>query len=521
MRVFKGVDERYFNSECLYKVERLGLHIESFKQKQGGEYTCLAELCDSPFYQTFLQSYVPMVVGQPLALTSFDRIDSRFRDYDMLMAFVWDGGNLEQLLFSKETPDLDGLIKHVFSSSPQSFIVKSGLRPAEVTNKMYIRFVQELLEVFPDRIRDLLNGANQLERDRIYINLVNLSLTAGYESLNSLGIQKVPSLTSTCRLAGVYLENNISSMYLTEIRSHCPLEHGHKELTHFIANTFMSEAFRKSQECLDRNELMAYLNRRALAWAVHLRCPKNLIVGFIQQLTAISVCTSPDIYTEMGFSCKNLIGINVNIESFGIVKTVSHGPLAAFIKPNYNMSQTLNCLEFLHDIDRDFDLSDLYKDSGFRHNNAIKILAAIGGHCPGAELAIIDTDVEPENVLSLLKVIFALDCYDKYMPDSLVKIMSYYVDRMPLRGEDGVVKPVGGVLELTGDLREFARLEFRRACEKNPFFKEKLIEKIETLQGLTFDHLRAFGLSGYEMSKTMGNMSLKDRGSMLEDELGL
>lgn len=522
MRIFRNVDDGYLNSECLYKAKRLGAHLAYFKSHTGLKFDGIVELCATVGLKHCLEHYTaPHVSRQPLPLTGLNRIDAQFNDYDLLMAYVFDGGKLEHLFdLNSGNTDVPGLIHHLLSTAPQTFIIKSGLRPGELTNLMYVRFVNEVIECFPDEITKLLNATEPKERDRLYINLVGISACSGAVSLDYLRIKNPPSNKSVCRLAGLVSDGQMPSMYLCELRAHCDSNFGTKELASLLSCTFMTEAFRRSMESTKPEAILVDLRNRALAWSMLLKCPPAKAGDFVEQLMVSALSTSPKLFEIAGFCNKNMIGRNVNYHLTGLVKTISDGPFSKFIKPDYDMNQTLNCLEFLHELDHDFFLNDIYDDSGFRHSNSIKILTSIGGHCPGAEYAILNSTVEPEHVLALLRMLSALDCYDKYTEDSLVTLMSYYVDRLPMAGQDNIQQPLA-ILEMTSDMRERARLEFERAYETNPGFKQKFIEKVESMEGLTHEHLRLFSLSGMDLPKTMARTSRKDRGYLLEDELGL
>jgi len=521
MRVFKSIDERHLNTECLYKIRRLGVHLEYFRSHSGREFDSLKGLCASSGFASFLTQYAPNQPGQPLPLTGMARIDSQFKDFDLLMAFVQDGGKLEQLFnISKIGADIQGLISHLLSTSPQSFILKSGLKPGDASNRMYVGFVQEIVDNFPEQIANVLNSRDEKERDRMYLNLVSIRACTGQVSLNHIPIKRPPSQSSICRLTGLLSEGQKEHLYLSELRSLCTQEFTKLELRSLLDCTFMTEAFRRSFENPSKSNVLDSMRLKAVSWGILLKCPVKKISDFADQLMASATCTSPRLFSELGFSHRNLIGLNVNDRLEGLVKTTSDGPLALMIRPDYDMNETLNCLEFLHEIDEDFFLNDIYDNSGFRHSNSIKILTSIGGHCPGAEYAINNEEIEPENVLAILRMLYSLDCYEKYSEECLVKLMSFYVDRLPTIGKDGAQQPLT-CLEMTGDMRERARLEFKRAYEMNPAFKAKFIEQVETMEGLTHEHLKLFSLSGIDLPKTMTRTSRKDRGSLLTDELGL
>ena len=521
MRVFKSIDDRYLNSECLYKVKRLGVHLDYFQTHSGLKFDDFVGLCESPGFESFLSNYAPKQTGEPLPLSGLSCIDSHFKDFDLLMAFVHDGGRLE-FLFNRNNveADIKGLLKNLLSNSPQSFIIKSGLKPGEMANRMYVDFAREVIECFPDQIGSLLNSLGENEKDLLYINLVGIAACTGEVSLAQVPVNRPPSHNSVFRLAGLLNDGQKQTLYLCELRARCKQESSKEDLKKLLACTFMTETFRRCHETPNPEYILSCMRQRALAWSVLLQCPAERRSDFVDQLLASATCTSPKLFNGLGFSHQNLIGLNVNEDLSGLVKTVSDGPFALLIRADYDMSQTLNCLEFLHDVDENFYLNDIYDNSGFRHSNSIKILTSIGGHCPGAEYVVLNEPIEPENVLAILGMLSSLDCYDRYSEDCLVNLMSYYVDRLPTTGKDGLQQPLT-CLEMTGDLRDRARLEFKRAYETNPAFKTKFIEKVETMEGLTHEHLRLFSLSGMDLPKTMTRTSRKDRGSLLSDELGL
>ncbi|MBI6885839.1 hypothetical protein [Pseudomonas putida] len=521
MRIFKHVDDKNLNSECLYKIKRLGKHMDYFKAHYGGSFESLVELTTSPYFFKFFREYAPAQAGSPLPLTDMSVIDHDFQDFDLLMAFTHDGGSLHSVLqmSPEELGDVYGLINSIFSVPPQVFILKSGLQPSDGTMSMYLSLVSEIVTHFPESIACVISSVPEAERIRMYVNLSSVA-KAGKISLDEVCIQKAPSEIFLSTICGDSREAKTNILYSDAIREFADSSKGTEELTKSIYSFYMADAFQKQIEISDTNELVEYLRPRALVWARHLKCPKENVGDFAYQLMASSICTSPNHFNSIDFCPNNLIGLGDNIRLMGLAKTVCDGPMALLIKPEYDCNQILNCLEYLHELVPYFSINNIYEKSGFRHTNAINLLQSIGGHCPGAELAILEQYVEPENVLSLLKAIWNTDSYCKYTPEALVNLMSYYVDRLPLREIDGTTLPLN-FLELTSDMKSRARQEFNRAYQENADFKDKFIERIQCLNGLTFEHLDVFGLGPEDIPLLMAKMHHKDRGSMLEDELGI
>lgn len=521
MRIFKSIEDRHLNSECLYKINRIRNHMRYFKEHHGGSFESLVELTESTFFSKFFHEYAPSQVGRPLPLTDVHRIDHDFPDFDFLMAFVHDGGSLPSLLHISTgyIGDVYGLINSVLSIPPQVFILKSGLQPSDESRAMYLSLVSEIVTHFPGSITSVISSVTEAERIRMYVNLACVA-KAGNINIDKICIEKPPSEALLAAICGDTCEPKASILYSDAIRELADISSGTNELTKSISSLFMSDAFQKQIVISDSTELSEYLRPRALAWARHLRCPKETVGYFVSQLMASSLCTSPTHFSNLEFCHINLVGMGDNIKLIGLPKTVCDGPMALLIKPEYDCNQILNCLEYLHELAPLFSINEIYERSGFRHTNAISLLQSIGGHCPGAELAIIEQSIEPENVLSLLKTVWSTNSYSKYTPEALVNLMSYYVDRLPLREVDGTTLPLN-FLELTSDMKSRARLEFNRAYQENTDFKDKFIERIQYLSGLTFEHLDVFGLGPEDIPLLMAKMHHKDRGIMLEDELGI
>lgn len=521
MRIFKHVDIRNLNSECLYKINRLSKHMDYFKKHCGGSFESLVELTNSSFFFEFIREYAPAQGGITVPLTDMSVIDHDFHDFDLLMAFTHDGGSLYSVLQMSpdNLGDVCGLINSVLSVPPQVFIPKSGLQPSDGSMSMYLSLVSEIVKHFPTSVERVLSSVSEAERIRMCVNLSCVA-KAGNISLDDVCVQKAPSEIFLSTICGDLKETKTNLLYSDAIREFADPSKGTEDLTKSIYAFYMADAFQKQIEISDTNELVDYLRPRALAWARHLKCPKENVGDFASQLMASSICTSPNHFNSIDFCPNNLIGLGDNIELMGLTKTVCDGPMALLIKPEYDCNQILNCLEYLHELVPYFSINDIYKKSGFRHTNAINLLQSIGGHCPGAEMAILEQSVEPENVLSLLKTIWSTDSYSKYTPEALVNLMSYYVDRLPMREVDGTTLPLN-FLELTSDMKSRARQEFNRAYQENADFKEQFIERIQCLNGLTFEHLDVFGLGPEDIPLLMAKMHHKDRGSMLENELGI
>lgn len=522
MRIFKSIADAHFNSESTYKINRLSIHMENFKSLCGAEFEGLVELSNTPYLAQFLTEYAPAQNGAPLPLTNLSKICLNSPDFDLLMAYVYDGGSLAKLMLHSDNKpgDVKGLITQVFSNSPQALLVNSGLQPTDFASEMYLSLVREIVTIYPDEISKVLDEASQEDRTRMYLAMTSVAKAAGINIRGLIEVDKIPSSRAVSLLTGKHRELKGSTRYLLELSRHAKFELGTDQLSKSLGCIFMADAFEKAMEIKNSRDLVKELTARAYAWAYHLKCPKFQMSSFVKQLLASALCTNPSHYKKIGFTNGNLLGLSVNRDLIGLIKTVSDGPMALLVRPEIDENQLLNCLEYIHELAPYFALNDMYEDSGFRHTNAINILRAIGGHCLGAEFAAVEEVIEPEKVLSLLRVIWTTDSYKKYSAEALVNLMSFYIDRLPLRVRDGSTRPMD-CLELTTDMKERARAEFGRAYIENPGFKALFIERIEKTEGLTADHLSLFCLRPDDIPGAMKRLHRKDRGSLLEDELGL
>jgi hypothetical protein len=524
MQVYKNVEYTQFNSEGLYKLNKIGLYLKRYKEDHNLSFESLSELSQSGDFKLFLSDQQSSKIDNFRSLNHTALIDNEFPDFDLLMGFTFDGGSLSSFVEayggSSYRFDVEGLAKLLLTTTPQTFILNSGLRPNALTPHMYVSLVKDVIQSFPEVIASLIDSSQDAERKRLSINLLSLCKAANLDNLDFIAFKKPLDTKALGRIGNSTAEGAIMSTYLSDLMRHSKFVIGTEELSHNISSFFMMDAFQRCLKTEDTQELINKLGEKARAWAFHLRCPKEHLDDFVNQLLSSALVVFPNHYKRAGFCDENLIGKHTSVEFIDLIKTVCDGPLAMLIKPQDGQNRILNALEYLHEIAPRFSLIDLYEKTGFKHSLSVPILRAIGGHCPGVELSMTEGSIEPEKAVSVLNVVRATDSYKKYSPEALDGLMSYYITRLPKRNKAGAVQPMV-CLEFPKDMQARVRQEFSRAYEANHEFKRLFIKRIERTPGITSDHLSMFDLSHKDVPRTMARMHRRERGSRLVDEMGL
>lgn len=524
MQVYKNVDYEQFNSEGLYKLNKIGVYLDRYKDKHGLSFESLTELSTSPYFKAFLLDYESSKIDNFRSLGCASHFHSAYPDFDLLMGFTFDGGSLSSFVDAYVNNsnhfDCEGLAKLLLTTTPQAFILNSGLRPSPLAAKMYVSLVRDVIQSFPDVILDLIKNSQDAERKRLHLALLSLCQAAGIDDTDFIPTPIQIDPDTLGRVFATSVQGAVTGLYLSDLARHAKFVMGTQELQFNISSFFMMDVFQRGLKTEDTQQLIQHVEPKARAWAFHLRCPKEHQDDFVNQLLASAFIVFPGHYERAGFCDATLIGKHTEVELIGLVKTVCDGPLAMLMKPDDGQNNTLNCLEFLHELAPNFSLTELYEKTGFKHSVSIQILRSIGGHCPGVESSMTKTALEPEKAFSVLSVVRATDSYRKYSPEALDGLMSYYITRLPKRNRAGAVQPMA-CLEFPKDVQARVRQEFSRAYETNHGFKQLFVKRIEKTLGITSDHLSMFDLSHQDVPRTMARMHRKERGSRLIDEMGL
>jgi hypothetical protein len=524
MQVYKNISHGQFNNEGLYKLKGIELYLNNYNLTNQLSFDSLASFSKSIAFKAFLNDYQSSVIDNLRSLAHTALIDHNFPDFDILMGFTADGGSLASFVSAYDNYsyrfDSEGLVKLVLTTPPQAFILNSGLRPTPQAASLYVSLVRDVIESFPDVIAEVIDASTDAERKRLYVALLSLCNVAGIKDLKSIPITKRPDQTALLGLASEPIEGTTVSSHLHALIRHSSFTSGTQELGENLSSFFLTYAFEQCLKIEDTDELINQLKARATAWAFHLKCPKSHHKDFVNQLLATALMACPQHFKQAGYCDENLMGFHTKQALVGLVKIVCDGPMGMLINAEDDQNKILNALEYLHELAPHFSLTELYENTGFNHSQSVCILRAIGGYCPGVERAIAEKIIEPEQAVSVLSVLRATDSYDKYSAKSLDHLMSNYITRLPKRSKAGARQPMV-CLEFPKDMQSRVRQEFARAYTSNQEFKQLFIKRVERTLGITSDHLSMFNLSHSDVPRTMARMHRKERGSRLEDELGM
>jgi hypothetical protein len=524
VQVYKNINNKQFNSEGLYKLTKIGPYLDRYKETHNLSFDSLVELSQSSHFKPFLHDLQSSKIDNFRSLGCTSHFHSGYPDFDLLMCFTFDGGSLSS--FSEAYGDNSyrfdciGLAKLLLTTTPQAFILNSGLRPSPLAANMYVSLVRDFMQSFPEVVADLIKNSPDTERKHLHLALLSLCKATGIDDADVIPAPTQLDPDVLGKVFATSVHGAVTGLYLSDFARHTKIVMGTENLQINISNFFLMDVFQRGIKTEDTQQLIQEVEPKARAWAFHLRCPKDHLDEFVNQLLASAFIVFPGHYERAGFCEANLMGKHSEAELAGLVKTVCDGPLAMLMKPEDGQNNILNCLEFLHELAINFSLTELYEKTGFKHSLSIPLLRSIGGHCPGVESLIKKSALEPEKAFSVLSVVRATDSYRKYSPEALDGLMSYYITRLPKRNRAGAMQPMA-CLEFPKDVQARVRQEFSRAYETNYGFKQLFVKRIEKTLGITSDHLSMFDLSHQDVPRTIARMHRKERGSRLMDEMGL
>lgn len=451
-------------------------------------------------------------------IESSQTIGNDYPDYDLIMGFVHAGGNLSSLECDGKLLNITGLAKQVINSSPQLFILRSGLLPGKKTIDMYVSLVTHLLTGHKKNvIKAIASSETYADIARYQVSVQSLASIAGIADTAQFFSRTALSKKTVERLSG-QSPRNLRLDYLAELMS-TAAKVG-PEAAQFLGSIFMTDAFDKAIKTESTKSLVKTLKTRAQAWADHLFCHMNAREDFVEQLLACALITTPKHFHAAGFDKNNMMGLAGSSCIKGLHRTICDGPIGLLINKSYEEDQVRTALLYTQELLPEFTVTEMLETKGFRHVHSVYLLQAIGGYSPAAENAILDERFETDKRFPLISMIYNMDVFGKYSAKSLDKLMSFYILRIPLRRADGTLEEAV-MLELTSDMKALAKKEFTRAFEVNDKFKTLFKKRLENTAGLTSEHILVFGLDPLEIPKIIGRMHATDKGIFLEDKLGL
>lgn len=458
-------------------------------------------------------------------------IDDKYPHFSILMAIAHDGGNIfdiEKTEASELGLDTYSLIDRLRLLSPQQFISTSGLLPGPKSNQMY---------------RDLLKNV-MTEREKTVIHQLNADPLSSYvhsahwlqtvETLTGQPIHDNPFITK-CQPTSLFALNTRKKEFdlnhyqrLMDIM--CP---GDNQFQHDnLDRLFYPDAFAMLETCQDKAQTIKVITTKARYWADKTNEPQEIKENLVEQLLACALISHPEHFKFAGCGIRNLVGLvgePIGSRSSAVMKgELIAGPLATFSRSRFKVQTVFDLSplsSFLQALEPSFSIETLVEHRGFAHPRLIDLVGSLGGHHPAIEAALTEGSIPSDQMSPVLQMVKRKKAYGAYQLDSLLALLSPVINKLkcfpPANPDDESAQapetPKNSKSQIQWDRGEY----FLPAFAQRPGLKAAVITYLETLEGVTPDHLMLIGVNGADVPQIVKKMPLKAQGELFSADLGL
>lgn len=464
-------------------------------------------------------------------LLKLGEIDDKYPHFSILMAVAHEGGNILDIE-KPEAPELGldiyNLIDRLRRLSPQQFISTSGLLPGPKSNQMY---------------RDLLKNVMS-EREKTVIHQLNSDPLSSYvhsahwlqtvETLTGQPTHENPFLIKCHPTSRFALNTRQEAFDLTHyqrlIEIMCPGENqfGHDNLDRL----FYPDAFAMLETCQNKAETIKVITAKARYWAGKTNQPQEIKENLVEQLLACALITHPEHFKFAGCGIRNLVGLagepTGSKSSAHMKREILAGPLATFSRSRVKTQSVFGLSplsSFLQGLDPLLTIETLIERRGFDHPRLIELVESLGGHHPAIEAALTEGSMPNDQVSPVLQMVKRKKAYAAYQIDSLVALHLPLIKKLnrfePVNPDDDTAPSPKMLANNQSQIQWDRGQYFQPAFDLVPGFKSAVITHLESLEGVTPDHLMLIGVSGAEVPQIVRKMPLAAQGALFSADLGL
>jgi hypothetical protein len=308
----------------------------------------------------------------------------------------------------------------------------------------------------------------------------------------------------------------------------CPGENqfGHDNLDRL----FYPDAFAMLETCQNKAETIKVITTKARYWADKTNEPQEIKENLVEQLLACALITHPEHFKFAGCGIRNLVGLvgePTGSKSSAVMRgELLAGPLATFSRSRVKQSVfgLSPVSDFLQALEPTFSIETLIEQRGFAHPRLIELVESMGGHHPAIEAALTEGSIPSDQVSPVLQMVKRKKAYGAYQLDSLVVLLRPIINKLecfePVSPDDtelAPATPTNNKSQIQWDRGEY----FLPAFAQAPGLKAAVITYLETLEGVTPDHLMLIGVDGADVPQIVKRMPLKAQGSLFSADLGL
>ncbi|WP_338924738.1 hypothetical protein V0M98_34530 (plasmid) [Pseudomonas silesiensis] len=458
-------------------------------------------------------------------------IDDKYPHFSILMAIAHEGGNIfdiEKTEASELGLDIYSLIDRLRLISPQQFISTSGLLPGPKSNQMYRDLLKNVLSVHGKILIHRLNS----DPLSSYVHSAHWLQTV--ETLTGQPTPENPFLINVLPDSRLALNTRKEAFDFTHYQRlmeiMCPGENqfGHDNLDRL----FYPDAFAMLETCQNKVETIKVITAKARYWADKTNEPQEIKENLVEQLLASALIAHPEHFKFAGCGIRNLTGLvgepTGSKSSAPMKRELLAGPLATFSRSRIKTQSVFGLSplsSFLQGLEPSFSIETLIERRGFAHPRLIELVESLGGHHPAIEAALTEGSIPNDQVSPVLQMVKRKKAYGAYQLDSLVALLRPVINKLqrfaPVNPDDESAQapetPKNSKSQTQWDRGEY----FLPAFAQRPGLKAAVITYLETLEGVTPDHLMLIGVNGADVPQIVKKMPLKAQGALFSADLGL
>ncbi|WP_338924737.1 hypothetical protein V0M98_34525 (plasmid) [Pseudomonas silesiensis] len=454
-------------------------------------------------------------------------IDDDYPHLPLLMGLAHEGGDILALIRAGDSNpkgvNFPSLLKRVCWLSPQQLISTSGLLPGAKANQMYRDFLNQVIDQGLKRNLDLDVLAdsqhNQPWRENIKrLTGAEIKHAAYWFEPHILEIHQTPP------------EQFDVEAYRHLIKALCP--HKNRINEYALDRSFFTDAFTLLETYTDHALAIRVLKEKALVWAQMFEFDATVTADLAEQILACALFAHPEHFKQAGCGLRNLLGLQTGetlekLNGDAVAAHLLNGPLAYFSSSKEYQKGVMGLPALYGAVrthDPAFTVRGLIEQRGFSHIRTLALVELLGGHAPVIDSVLLESDFPKDKGASWLKMIEKKKAFGAHQPHTLVKIMASLISSIPFFTQGELDNPQELQRSFEQPKSETTRrrnLYFIPAMQQVPGLRAALITHLESLQGVTPDHLYLVGIEPKDAPKIVQKMPLKVQGKLFSTDLGL
>lgn len=538
-RLFNDETMSLLNWDHRKHLDKFGDHLRKFLDGIPEIADSLAEVSQKGLLAQFLAKGHTKIddTFRDSRLISNSTIDDDYKDLPILLAFAHEGGNLWDLIGTKNSngdSQFDGLIERLLSMSPQQFIATSGLFAGAKSAQMYVDLVGQLIEKHSSMMNSVLKNGMMDKENLAMFWFSSMEKVSGVMSPDDTIFLLSDSRSLKAKNAGINaFDLEDYKFMLQEWGVKVNMEDRDKRFD----SIFLTDAFAKLHTHQDTQGVIRNLTLKADVWAKIIAPGLADHARLVEQMVAAACFAHPEHFRRAGFGISNLATPHEYGILFPDANALMAGPLAFFsisktiTKVDRNFAEN-HLFEYARRLVPGFDLTKLITESGFTNRTIPVLVESAGGHHPVIDEALEGCRISGIVASDMIRIIIKCKAFGSYLPSTLLRLCEVKLHDLAYRDAEGDLVPYSSLENpdlpsvpvfgmKTRDIEATRDRLFLPAYTQNPGFKQAMIDYLIAQPGITAQHLEMTGIDPDDNPEILRKMHLLDRGQTFRNALGI